>query len=76
MITASASRVTITAITRSGAEEKLNASVQELQRLAEESPTRGILVTKLAPGHFTVDLSDEVPYGLTWETTWQPGRLG
>lgn len=34
---------------------------------ATENPTRGILVTKRDAGQFTVELSDHVPYGQTWE---------
>lgn len=47
-------------------EERLNAAVQDLQSLA--SLTRhGILVTRVNPGHYTVSLSDKVPFGLTRE---------
>lgn len=58
----------ISARTRSEADAKLNSSVQELRDLARENPTRGILVTKRGAGHFTVELSDHVPYGETWES--------
>lgn len=60
--------LTISATTRSEADEKLNASVQQLRDLATQNPTRGILVTKRGAGHFTVELSDQVPYGQTWES--------
>ncbi|TLM71678.1 hypothetical protein [Pseudarthrobacter sp. NamB4] len=61
-------RLTVSATTRSEADEKLNASVRQLRALAMENPTRGILVTKWGAGHFTVELSDQVPYGQTWES--------
>lgn len=61
----------ISAKTRSEADEKLNSSVQQLRDLARENPTRGILVTKRGAGHFTVELSDQVPYGETWESVQQ-----
>jgi hypothetical protein len=60
--------LTICATTRSEADEKLNSSVQQLRDLAREDPTRGILVTKRGAGRFTVELSDHVPYGQTWES--------
>lgn len=60
--------LTISATTRSEADEKLNASAQKLRILAMENPTRGILVTRRGAGHFTVELSDRVPYGQTWES--------
>ncbi|MDF2050006.1 MULTISPECIES: hypothetical protein [unclassified Arthrobacter] len=60
--------VTISATTSSEADEKLNSSVRQLLDLAKENPTRGILVTKRGAGQFTVELSDHVPYGQTWES--------
>lgn len=59
--------ITISAVTRSEANEELNASVRKLQHLAKDNPIRGILVTRLAPGRYAVELSTEVPYGLTRE---------
>lgn len=60
--------LTISATTRSEADEKLDSSVQQLRGRARENPTRGILVTKRGAGQFTVELSDQVPYGQTWES--------
>lgn len=62
-----APRIMISAITQSEADEKLNAAASELQHLAKHNPVRGILVTRLAPGRYTVELSTDVPYGLTQE---------
>ncbi|ADX74789.1 hypothetical protein D7Z96_14735 [Pseudarthrobacter phenanthrenivorans] len=67
--------LTISATTRSEADEKLNASVQQLRDLARENPTRGILVTKRGAGHFTLELSDQVPYGQTWESVNHPDSV-
>ncbi|GAB5078370.1 hypothetical protein [Arthrobacter sp. AD-310] len=61
-------RLTIKATTRSEADDKLNASIYQLQAMTQESPFRGILVTRHGPGHFTAELSDLVPYGETWES--------
>ena len=47
-------------------EERLNAAVQDLQPLAARA-RNGILVTRLNPGHFSISLSKEVPFGLTRE---------
>lgn len=45
----------------------LDLVVEELQHLARQDATCGILVTRTAPGRFSVELSEQVPYGLTWE---------
>lgn len=50
-------------------EERLNAAVQDLQAVATRTRTRGILMTRLNPGHYRVSLSDKVPFGLTREQT-------
>jgi hypothetical protein len=50
-------------------EDRLNSAVQELQVIATRTRTRGILVTRLNPGHFRVSLRDRVPFGLTRELT-------
>jgi len=60
--------LTVLATTRSEVDDKLNVSIQRLRVLAQENPARGILVTKRGPGRFTVELSDQVPYGETWES--------
>jgi hypothetical protein len=46
--------------------ERLDAAVQDLQSLASRT-RHGILVTRLNPGHYTVSLSDKVPFGLSRE---------
>lgn len=59
--------IMVTATTRADEDKKLNAAIVELQHLAFANPTRGgILVTRLGSGQFDVQLSAEVPYGLTW----------
>jgi hypothetical protein len=57
----------ITATTVDEAQGLLDIVVDELRRHAIEDGTHGILVTKTGPGQFTVELSEDVPYGLTEE---------
>jgi hypothetical protein len=45
----------------------LNLAVDELQRVAREDATCGILVRKTGPGTFIVELTQQVPYGITYE---------
>ncbi len=61
--------LTVIAGCRSEALEGLDACVEQVQRLAMQEKIRGILVTRRAAGHFTVELSHAVPYGLTREAT-------
>lgn len=67
--------LSVLATTRSEADEKLDASIQQLRAVAQENPVRGILVTKHGPGRFTVELNDGVPYGETWESVNIPHAL-
>jgi hypothetical protein len=48
-------------------EALLDAAVLDLQSVATRTGTRGIMVTRLSPGHYIAALSDEVPFGLTRE---------
>jgi hypothetical protein len=57
----------ITATTAEEAQRLLDIVVEELRHLAVNEGTHGILVTKTGPGQFTVELSDNVPYGITEE---------
>lgn len=59
---------TITASTSEEAERLLNLLEREFQSLACQDPRRGIMVTKIGPGLFSVELSEHVPYGLTRES--------
>jgi len=43
----------------------LNAAVDRMIEVALRGPRQGILVTRLGAGHFTVGLSDAVPFGRT-----------
>ncbi|MFT4471335.1 hypothetical protein ACMX2H_15640 [Arthrobacter sulfonylureivorans] len=58
----------LTAQTASEAHDLLNAAVEELQKIAAIDADCGILVTRTGPGQFTVELSDDVPYGITQES--------
>jgi bisphosphoglycerate-independent phosphoglycerate mutase (AlkP superfamily) len=69
-------RLSILATTTSEADEKLDASIQQLRALAQENPVQGILVTKHGAGRFTVELNDQVPYGETWESVQFPVEAG
>jgi hypothetical protein len=57
----------ITASSVDEADNLLDAVVDELQQLAGQDGVHGILVTKTGPGQFTVELSEEVPFGVTEE---------
>jgi hypothetical protein len=57
----------ITATTVAEAERLLDIVVDELRGLAVKEGTHGILVTRTGPGQFTVELSEDVPYGVTEE---------
>ncbi|SDR29997.1 hypothetical protein [Arthrobacter crystallopoietes] len=57
----------ITALSTAEAHQLINIAVEELQHLARQEGSRGILVTRTGPGQFIVELSENVPYGLTLE---------
>lgn len=67
MMIAPSTRQQISAGSRAEADHLLNAVVEELQLLACQDGACGILVTKTGPGQFTVELSDDVPFGITEE---------
>lgn len=46
----------------------LDLVVEELRHLARQDRDCGILATRTGPGQFTVELSEQVPYGSTRET--------
>ena len=48
-------------------DERLNDAVRGLQQLAMITGTHGILITRQRPGHYTAELSDQVPFGMTRE---------
>ncbi|NQD90631.1 hypothetical protein HP499_22885 [Paenarthrobacter sp. CM16] len=66
MNTAADTSVEVRVETATQLEDQLNAAIQHLQPQATRSG-HGILVTRLNPGHFTISVSDEVPFGLTRE---------
>ena len=53
--------------TRHALDDRLAAAVRDLQEAAMQSRTRGILITRHQPGHYTAELSDQVPFGMTQE---------
>lgn len=48
-------------------EELLNAAENDLRTSAICRGTQGILVTRRRPDRYLLELSDQVPYGLTYE---------
>lgn len=61
------SSIDIHVTTRRALDERLDAAVKELQDLAILTGKHGILVVRNRPGHYTAELSDQVPFGLTRE---------
>lgn len=59
--------VTVTVTDRGSRDMELDAAVAAVRKQAFPDSPRGILVTRHAPGTFTVELSDKVPYGVTLE---------
>jgi len=60
-------RQDITAGSNDEADRLLNAVVEEMQELARYDGACGIRVTKTGPGQFTVELTEDVPFGITEE---------
>lgn len=52
---------------RHALDDRLEAAVQALQEAALRSRTCGILITRHQPGHYTAELSSQVPFGITRE---------
>lgn len=52
---------------RRALDDCLEAAAKKLQDLAVLTGTHGILVARKEPGHYTAELSDQVPFGLTRE---------
>jgi hypothetical protein len=48
-------------------DQALDSGIRELQAKALTHGKAGILVTKHAPGRFTLELSHDVPFGYTYE---------
>jgi hypothetical protein len=61
------SSIDIHVTSRRALDERLEAAVKKLQDLAVLTGTHGILVARNKPGHYTAQLSDQVPFGLTRE---------
>ncbi|MDQ0031063.1 hypothetical protein [Arthrobacter bambusae] len=52
---------------RADMDQSLNTAVDRIIPIARRDRRHGILVTRLGEGHFTIELSDTVPYGYTEE---------
>lgn len=48
-------------------EQTLTAAVEQLRLSNPQISTKGILVTRLCPGVFSIDFNAEVPHGSTYE---------
>ncbi|BCW05838.1 hypothetical protein [Arthrobacter sp. NtRootA1] len=64
-MTAAPATIDIKVTNPAALDEQLDNAHQSLQALALHTRTHGILVTRHAPGRYTVQLSDQVPYGIT-----------
>lgn len=60
-------RIEIQVNSRQALDDRLEAAVRDLQETALQARTRGILITRHQPGHYTAELSDQVPFGMTRE---------
>jgi len=65
--TAADTVIEVRAHDRASTDDCLNAAVDRMIGVALRGPRRGILVTRLGAGHFTVELSEAVPFGRTEE---------
>lgn len=59
--------ITVTVDSAEVVPDVLSAAIERVREAAAGNTSRGILVTRHAPGDFSIRLSDEVPYGLTRE---------
>ncbi|MDP9933779.1 hypothetical protein J2T11_000103 [Paenarthrobacter nicotinovorans] len=59
--------VSFTAQTRSAMEQRLIDAHEEAQKQALRHGSKGILITRHSVNHFTVALTESVPFGLTRE---------
>ncbi|GAB2721821.1 hypothetical protein ACX801_10240 [Arthrobacter bambusae] len=57
----------ITGLSRSEIEESINTAVETARVHAMREGWQGIVVTRHEPGLYTVNLSGDVPYGVTME---------
>ncbi|WP_458782324.1 hypothetical protein [Arthrobacter sp. D3-16] len=65
--TAATEVLTVTATDPDSRNLELDAAVAAMEKQAILDGYRGILVRRHTPQNFTVELSDEVPFGLTRE---------
>lgn len=50
---------------RASMDHYINAAVDRMIKVAQRHQKHGILITRLEDDHFTVELSDAVPFGYT-----------
>ena len=61
----STERLDICVKSRAALAHELKAAEKGLQQAATQSVTRGILITRVLPRHYTAELSERVPFGIT-----------
>lgn len=59
--------VTVVVLDHSNLDRQLNAAIDLAKAEAKHEGRCGILVIRQSPGTFTIELSDDVPYGVTKE---------
>jgi hypothetical protein len=60
-------RIDIRVNSRQDLDDHIEAAVRDLKAATLQTWTRGILITRHVPGHYTAELSDQVPFGMTRE---------
>jgi hypothetical protein len=66
--------ISVRAARRADMDDQLGPSADHLREQARLLGDRGVLVTRNSSREFTVELSTEVPYGLTYERCRWDGR--
>ncbi|MDQ0867260.1 hypothetical protein [Arthrobacter globiformis] len=57
----------VTVESKAAMQKQLTIAERILRARAASVRTQGIMITRRSPTLFTVALSEDVPYGLTWE---------
>lgn len=66
--------ISVWATSRADMDDQLGRSADHLREQARLLGDRGVLVARKSSREFTVELSTEVPYGLTYERCQWDGR--
>lgn len=60
-------QIIVTVNTPDELDQKLNTAELQARALAAEHAVHGVLITRRSPAVFVVEISNEVPYGMTHE---------